>query len=52
MTFGDSPVGSGETPMERRSNMKLALGQCLDPALHWRFMDRTPYPTRRCVADA
>ncbi|MCD7446345.1 hypothetical protein HAX54_004333, partial [Datura stramonium] len=33
-TFGDSPVGSGETLMKRRSNLQLASSHCLDPMLH------------------
>ncbi|MCE0482043.1 hypothetical protein HAX54_040377, partial [Datura stramonium] len=40
ITFGDSPVGSGETPMERRSKASLSSGHCLDPVLHWRFVDQ------------
>ncbi|MCD9640603.1 hypothetical protein HAX54_026009, partial [Datura stramonium] len=40
MTFGDSPVGSGEMPMEHRSKASLASGHCLDPVLHRRFANQ------------
>ncbi|MCD9639019.1 hypothetical protein HAX54_023263, partial [Datura stramonium] len=40
MTFGDSLVGSGETPMKHRYKASLASGHYLDPVLHRRFTDR------------
>ncbi|MCD7456659.1 hypothetical protein HAX54_032605, partial [Datura stramonium] len=40
MTFGDSPVGSGKMPVERRSKASLVLDHYLDPVLHRRFTDQ------------
>ncbi|MCD9646097.1 hypothetical protein HAX54_035624, partial [Datura stramonium] len=40
MTFGDSSVESGETPMERWSKALFALFHYLDLVLHWGFADQ------------
>ncbi|MCE2056140.1 hypothetical protein HAX54_044108, partial [Datura stramonium] len=40
MCISDSSVGYAETPMECRFGLILALGHCLDPALHWQFTNK------------
>ncbi|MCD7451933.1 hypothetical protein HAX54_014122, partial [Datura stramonium] len=49
MTFSDSPVGSGKTPMKCQSKESLASGHFLAPVLHRRLADQYRQLTALCL---